>query len=113
MRQFRLGGGHAALFRVDADGTIYADEPLPDHDTLPVVNLTATAVNEEGESLPANVVIYLDSRRPEVGVLNTWVYENAPGGTIVGRVPVRPGGSAVSEAFLEGDGARISPSMPT
>jgi hypothetical protein len=104
---FTLKGNGSSYFSIDSNGTIKIAQEFS-HDEFKYFDLRANATNQEGTSLDTQVVIYVDTQRPVLGILDTWVYENAPTGTQIGRVPVANEGiDNITSMRLEGDGANL------
>ncbi len=102
---FELRGGGAEYFTVDAQGTIRTARSLPRHEERAYLSFDVIAANAQGKSLPARQIVYIDTRRPILGGLDTWVYENSPAGTDIGRVPVARSAEPITEYRLEGEGS--------
>jgi len=76
--------------------------------SISVGNVGASAITSYTLTGTGNekVVIYIDTQRPILGILDSWVYENSAEGTVVGTVPVASTGDIITGMRLEGTGAQ-------
>ena len=93
-------------FRIDNDGRIYTNVKMPDFDKKEYYNLYVKAKNSEGFGPVQIQVVYIDTKRPVLGILDTWVYENSKPGTVIGRIPVVKNADGIEGFNLYGDGAQ-------
>ena len=103
--QFTLTGIGAENFNIDTQGVIRVITATLSHSDQKFFNLSAMAINIEGESLRARVVIYIDTQRPILGILDGYAYENSVTGTLIGRVPLASSATPISAIRLEGIGS--------
>jgi len=104
---FTLKGNGSSYFSIDSNGTIKIAQEFS-YDEFKYFDLRANATNQEGTSLDTQVIIYVDTQRPVLGILDTWVYENTSVGTIIGKVPVvNEGIDKITSMRLQGDGANL------
>lgn len=93
-------------FRINNDGEIYTNVKMPSFDKKEYFNFYVKAKNSEGFG-PARIqVVYIDTKRPVLGILNTWVYENSKPGTFIGRIPVVKNADNIKGFNLYGNGAQ-------
>ena len=103
---FELTGAGSEHFSIDTDGKITLLTDTLTHTTQEFYNLFVTASNSAGDSLQARVVIYVDTHKPILGILDSWVYEDASAGTLIGKVPVARTASNITSMRMEGAGSQ-------
>ncbi len=92
-------------FSIDSSGTIRVANDMLSHSDQQYFNLRVYATNKEGRSSTVTVVVYVDTKRPILGVLDSYVYENATVGTKIGKVPSVENALMIESARLEGEGS--------
>ncbi|RLB09864.1 MAG: hypothetical protein DRG27_03950, partial [Deltaproteobacteria bacterium] len=102
---YRLIGSASDKFSIDSSGMINVIDNSISQTNQEYFNLFVVAINDEGESLKQRLIIYIDTRRPILGVLNTYVYEDATSNTSLGVVPLQSSPTPITNIRLEGSGA--------
>ncbi|WP_456403735.1 cadherin repeat domain-containing protein [Hydrogenimonas sp.] len=102
--EYRLLSGSDS-FTVDSEGRIYTAIQMPSHDQREYFEIYVAAKNENGWGPKQIQVIYIDTHRPIIGKLSTWVYENASAGTEIGNIPVVRSSSAIERFEITGSGS--------
>ncbi len=105
IREYRLFGNSVDKFSINNSGVISVLDDSISQTNQEYFNLFVIAINDEGESLKERVVIYIDTKRPILGYLDTYIYEDAVSGTSLGLVPLKSSPSPITSIRLEGIGA--------
>jgi hypothetical protein len=92
-------------FTIDDNGEITVANDMLSYTNQQYITLYATAINREGSSRRVSVVIYIDTKRPLLGVLDTYVYENSIAGTKIGKVPATNSALTIESVRIEGEGS--------
>jgi len=102
---YLLTGEESHHFRVDAAGRLFTRDAMPRYEEKALYTFDVQAQNAQGVSLKSRISVYIDTDRPVIGVLDTWVYENAEAGTTLGKIPVLRSASAIERFELSGEGS--------
>ena len=102
---FTLIGEGSENFEVDTQGIIRVNNASLSRSDQEFFDLYAIASNAQGGSLRVRVVIYIDTQRPILGILDSYIYEDTSSGTLIGTVPLASSATPISAIRLEGIGS--------
>ncbi|MCF6207643.1 MAG: cadherin repeat domain-containing protein, partial [Sulfurovum sp.] len=103
---YTLDGEGSELFRIESDGKVYLKENASlDFETKDLYQLRITASNSFGKSRPVTLYITVNNI-PDVpedkGFSGGYVSEDAPEGTVAGRVKFDPGAAPIDRIEISG-----------
>ena len=108
INSIELIGESSDLFTIDSNGTIrLALDAVLDYESKYSYGFIVLAKNNEGSSMPVILYISVNDIADTPTIRNYtggYVYENSITGTIVSKVIIEEGGSAIADVRLEGNG---------
>ncbi|MCH9814693.1 MAG: Ig-like domain-containing protein [Epsilonproteobacteria bacterium] len=102
---YTLSGEGSENFQIDELGQISVQNGQISQTEQEYFYLYTTATNSSGTSYKVPVVVYIDTKRPRLGTLDSYVYENTLVKTRVGEVPVASTYTPITTIRIEGEGS--------